>query len=192
MKPTDMGPLPLSDRKDTQQQLSLKALRNRLSEDTFLLRDDRIDDKGVDVTLEAKIEVPVPEKTDRQDDMHAFTNCRAQGQIKSIDDPKPNQDGSVSYSVETSNLNYLLNGQSPLYFLWLAPTDEIRYAWAKDEWRRLDVENPGWMDQGSFTVRFRNVLDASAVDAIRERVVKEARFARRLNEILLRASLSVS
>ncbi|HTU23287.1 MAG TPA: hypothetical protein VMG10_34955 [Gemmataceae bacterium] len=51
MSPSDMGPLPLGDRKDTQQQLSLKALRNRLPEDKFLVRDERTDDKGVDVAL---------------------------------------------------------------------------------------------------------------------------------------------
>ena len=99
-------------------------------------------------------------------------------------------DGSVSYSIDTSNLNYLLNGQSPIYFLWLAPTNEIRYAWAKDEWRRLDAEKPDWMKQGTFTIRFRNVLDTAAINAIYDRIVKEARFVRTINEILARASLS--
>ena len=184
MNPTDMGPLPLGDRQDTQQQLSLKALRNRMPEDKFLVRDERTDDKGVDVALEVKVEVRVPTKSGGEEVMHAFTNCRAQGQLKSIDAPEPNVDGSVSYSIDTSNLNYLLNGQSPLYFLWLAPTNEIRYAWAKDEWRRLDVEKPEWMKQGTFTIRFRTVLDAAAIDTIYERIVKEARFARTINEIL--------
>lgn len=190
MNPNDMGPLPMGDRKDTQQQLSLKALRNRLPDDKFLVRDERTDDKGVDVALEAKVEVRVPTKDGGEEVMHGFTNCRAQGQLKSIDNPEPNQDGSVSYSIDTRNLNYLLNGQSPIYFLWLAPTDEIRYAWAKDEWHRLDAEKPDWKSQGTFTIRFRNVLDAAAVDSIHERIVKEARFARTISEILARASLS--
>jgi hypothetical protein len=182
----------LGDRKETQEQLSLKALRNRLPEDKFLVRDERLDDKGVDVALEAKVEVRVPKKTGAEEVMHGFTNCRAQGQLKSIEDPKPNADGSVSYSIETSNLNYLLNGPSPLYFLWLAPTDEIRYAWAKDERRRLDAEKPGWMSQDTFTIRFQNVLDSAAVDAIHERIVREARFHRSMNDILARSSLSES
>lgn len=189
---TDMGPLPLGDRKDTQQQLSLKSLRNRIPEDKFLVRDERTDDKGVDVALEAKIEARVPKKGGGEEVMSGFTNCRAQGQLKSIDNPVPNGDGSVSYSIDTSNLNYLLNGQSPLYFLWLAPTDQVRYAWARDEWRRLDQDQPGWMDQGTFTIRFSEVLDAAAVDAIHERVIREARFARDISETLARASLSES
>jgi hypothetical protein len=190
MNPTDMGPLPLGDRQDTQQQLSLKALRNRLPDDKFLVRDERTDDKGVDVALEVKVEVRMPTKAGGEEVMHAFTNCRAQGQLKSIDAPEPNGDGSVSYSIDTSNLNYLLNGQSPLYFLWLAPTNEIRYAWAQDEWRRLDAEKPDWMKQGTFTIRFRNVLDAAAADAIHERILREARFSRRLTETVARSATS--
>jgi hypothetical protein len=152
------------------------------------VRDERTDDKGVDVALEAKVEIRVPTKAGGEEVMHSFTNCRAQGQLKSIDDPEPNQDGSVSYSIDTSNLNYLLNGQSPIYFLWLAPTDELGYAWAKDEWRRLDAEKPDWMSQETFTIRFRNVLDATAVDSIHQRIIREARFSRRLSEAVARSA----
>jgi hypothetical protein len=186
----DLGPLPLGDRQDKLQQLSLNALRNCLPEDKFLFRDERVDDKGVDGALEAKVEVRVPKKGGGEEVMKGFTNCRAQAQLKSTDKTKQNHDGSISYAIETSNLNYLLNGPSPIYFLWVAATDEVRYAWARDEWRRLDGETPEWKKQGEFTVRFRDVLDAKGVDSIHERVVKEARFARRINEILARSSLS--
>jgi hypothetical protein len=169
----DMGPLPEGDRQDTLQQLSLQALRSRLPEDMFLFRRESEDDKGIDGTLEAKLR--------RQ-----FTNCRANVQLKSTDKPKRNLDGSVSYSIETSNLNYLLNGVSPLYFLWIAPDQEMRYIWAREEWRRLDTENPGWMEQGTFTVRFREVFDATAVEVIHERVITEAKFGREIHERLAR------
>jgi hypothetical protein len=190
MNLSHMGPLPLGDRNDTQEQLSLKALRNRLPQDKFLVRDERIDDKGVDVVLEAKLEVRMPTKAGGEELMHSFTNCRAQAQLKSIDDPEPNQDGSVSCSIDTSNLNYLLNGQCPIYFLWLASADEIRYAWAKDEWRRLDAEKPDWMSQGAFTIRFQNVLDGAAVDSIHERIIREAQFSRRISETVARSATS--
>lgn len=102
--PHDLGPLPKGDRQDTLQQLSIKAFRNLLSGDQFLFRDERVDDKGVDGALEVKAN-------------SSFTNCRAQVQLKSTDaDPNDfNQDGSFSESIATANLNYLLNGQSPLY-----------------------------------------------------------------------------
>jgi hypothetical protein len=186
----DMGPLPEGDRQDTLQQLSLKALRNRLPEEKFLFRAEPADDKGVDGALEAKLEYRVPKKGGGEDVKHQFTNCRAQAQLKSTDRPKQNQDGSVSYAIETSNLNYLLNGPSPIYFLWIAPTDEVRYAWARDEWRRLDTENLGWREQGEFTIRFRDILDANAVEAIHDRVTKEARFGRQIHETLARSAMS--
>ena len=114
----DLGPLPKVDRQDTLQQLSLKAIRNVLPAEMFLFREERTDDKGVDGTLEVKIK-------------NTFTNCRAQVQLKSTDDgpDKFNTDGSYSLSIDTANLNYLLNGPSPLYLLWFANTGEIRFAW---------------------------------------------------------------
>jgi hypothetical protein len=66
----------------------------------------------------------------------------------------------------------------------------MRYAWAWDEWQRLDGETPGWRGQGTFTVRFRDVLDGKAVDAIHERVIKEARLGREIHETLARSALS--
>jgi hypothetical protein len=185
-----LGPLPQGDRRDTLQQLSLKALRNRLPEEKFLFRDERIDDKGVDGALEVKLEYRVPKQGGGEEVRHQFTNCRAQAQLKSTDKPKQNQDGSVSYAIETNNLNYLLNGPSPIYFLWIAPTDEVRYAWARDEWRRLDVENPEWKEQGECTVRFREILDARAVEAIHDRVINEARLGRKIHETLARSSMA--
>ena len=103
--PDDLGPLPEGDRNDTLEQLSLRAFNNALPVDKFLFRDERVSDKGVDGTLEVK-----HGKT--------FTNCRAQVQLKGTDaDPAKafNADGSYSKSLDSSNLNYLLNGQSALY-----------------------------------------------------------------------------
>jgi hypothetical protein len=108
----DMGPLPEGDRQDSLQQLSLNALRNLLPQDRFLIRDERVDDKGVDVALEAKLTI-----RKKDSDREQFTNCRAQAQLKSTDSTKQNLDGSVSYQIDVSNLNYLLNGPCPIYFL---------------------------------------------------------------------------
>jgi hypothetical protein len=142
----------------------------------FIFRREPEEDKGIDGTLEAKLR-------------GQFTNCRANVQLKSTDNPKRNLDGSVSCSIETSHLNYLLNGASPLYFLWIEPDQEMRYAWAREEWCRLDGVNPEWKEQGTFTVRFREVLDAAAIEAIHERVIVEARFGREIHEKLAKGAL---
>ncbi len=173
----DMGPLPEGDRQDTLQQLSLKALRNRLPEEMFLFRREAEDDKGIDGTLEAKVN-------------GKFTDCRANAQVKSTDKAKKNKDGSVSHPIDTSNLNYLLNGTSPIYFLWIESTQQMRYAWAWEEWRRLDAETPRWRKQASFKLRFREILDANNVKAIYERVINEARLRRDIWEKMARAALS--
>ena len=126
-----LGPLPRVDRPDILQRDSFAELTKAVPNDRFILRDERQADKGVDFSIELLI------------DSYA-TNVRALGQLKSEDNPSINSDGSVSYSVETKNLNYLLNGDSPIYVLWLASLSELRFAWARDEARRLHTDNPDW------------------------------------------------
>ena len=84
----EMGPLPEGDRQDTLQQLSLKALRDCLPVSRFLFRDERVDDKGVDGTLEAKLEYRISRTDGGEEVRYQFTNCRAQVQLKSTDHPK--------------------------------------------------------------------------------------------------------
>lgn len=185
----DFGPLPVGGRQESLEQLSLNALRSSLPQDKFLFRDERVDDKGVDGTLETKIPRVGASAGTRAAGSH-FTNCRSQVQLKSTDISQRNSDGTVSHPVETSNLNYLLNGPSPLYLLWIAPDDELRYAWARDESHRLETTNPDWRQQSSVTIRFARVVDAAAWSEIHERILKEARFGREISKVLARSSLS--
>jgi hypothetical protein len=186
-----MGPLPEGDRQDTLQQLSLKALRACLPERKFLFRDERVDDKGVDGALEVKFEYTATNACSGKEEVRCrFTNCRAQVQLKSTDAPVTLQDGTVSLAVDTGDLNYLLYGQCPLYLLWIAPTNEFRYAWARMEWGRLNAENPEWMAQGTIALHFHDVLTQAALDEIQDRIVQEARLERNIYESLARSSLS--
>lgn len=120
-----------------------------------------------------------------------FRNCRAQVQLKSTDDgtEKFNKtDRSYSLSVDTSNLNYLMNGPCPLYVIWFSKTNEIRYAWAHDEWQRLDAEKPDWQTKDSFTIRFSHVLTAAVMDQIRDRILSAARMQRQIHEAVARSA----
>jgi hypothetical protein len=186
----DLGPLPEGDRQDTLQQLSLKALQSRLPENKLLFRRESEDDKGVDGLLEAKVEVPTTAADGTVEVKTHFTNCRGHAQLKGTDKPRRLKDGTVTLQVETSNLNYLLNGQSPLYFLWIAPTDELRYAWAREEWQRLEADDPEWMQQEKITLHFRDVLTPAAVDEMQQRIITESRLAREIHESLARSALS--
>jgi hypothetical protein len=175
--PSDFGPLPEGDRNDELQRLSIAALQKCLPVERFLYRDERADDKGLDGSLELK-------------SGGCFTNFRANVQLKGTDSTKINQNGSVSLRVEPSNLNYLLNGPCPLYILWIAPRDELRYVWARDEATRLHRENPAWMMQEKITLHFTRTLSPVEWDGIADRMLQEGRAQRQLQDILARATIA--
>ena len=62
-----------------------------------------------------------------------------------------------------SNLLYLLNGPSPLYVLYIAKTEELSYAWVRDEVNRIEKENPDWKQQDKVTLRFTKRLDETGL-----------------------------
>lgn len=173
-KPDDMGPLPKYKRQAVLQRLSIQALTGFLPADRFLFRGEPGEDAGVDGELEVLF-------------TENFANCRSKVQLKATDDQSTNQDGSVSLSVETSNLNYLLNGPSPLYILYIEPRKELRYAWARDEFKRVEASTPNWKNQESITLRFSVTLDPAALDQIHDRILHEARFNRQVADFLGRA-----
>jgi hypothetical protein len=175
--PTNLGPLPAGDRNDDLQQLSIAALCKSLPVERFQYRDERENDKGIDGSLELKID-------------GRFTDFRAVVQVKGTDDATVNTDESVSLRVNASNLNYLLNGPCPFYVLWIAPRDELRYTWARDEARRLQQENPEWMQQQTVTLRFTRVIAPPEWDAIFDRILGEGRLHRQTHDILARAAVA--
>ncbi|HEX7313849.1 MAG TPA: DUF4365 domain-containing protein [Pyrinomonadaceae bacterium] len=171
----DLGSLPKADRNSELQELSVTAFRAALPVDKFVFRDERINDAGVDGSLEVKID-------------SRYTNLRAQVQLKSTDSNQINQDGSVSIQVAVANLNYLLNGHSPLYVLYIVPRNELRFVWARDERHRLDEENPTWNKQDTITIRFYSVLTTETSEQIHQHIINEERMHRHLNDILSAAS----
>jgi hypothetical protein len=89
-KLTYIGPLPKVSRTHELQALSLEALRAALlPSDRFIIRDERIEDYGVDCSLEAKIapprgsQVASPIAEEKGPKTTAWaTNLRAQAQVK--------------------------------------------------------------------------------------------------------------
>lgn len=166
-----LGPLPTADRNSELQRQSLGALRALLPTDKFVFRDERIDDAGVDGSFELLID-------------SAYTDLRSQVQIKSTESTPSNRDGTISISINVSNLNYLLNGPSPLYLLYVVPDNEFRFAWASDERKRLDRTNSNWIDQKTVTLRFMNVLSKESFERIHQRIRREAQFRRQVIDML--------
>jgi hypothetical protein len=54
-----------------------------------------------------------------------MTNCRSQVQLKATNAIQANHGGSISFSVATANLNYLLNGVVFIYLLYYAQTGQF-------------------------------------------------------------------
>jgi hypothetical protein len=173
---SQLGPLPESDENARLQRESIKALHRLLAGlNDLVLRDERIEDYGVDGSFELNV-------------AGRMTNFRAQVQMKSSAHVKVTQDGYISLEVATSNLNYLLNGSSPIYVLWDAQKDEFWYVWAQEENRRLFSQNPSWKQQGSITLRFYNRFTREVVQSIVQRVLQEGRQYRAIRDRLARAT----
>jgi len=169
----ELGPLPMSDHASVLQRRSIAALIGQLPDSDFIFRDERADDFGVDGAIEILVE-------------GRATNMRAQVQLKARTGTEENEDGTVSVSLETSNLNYLLNGVCPTYILYRPEQDEIRFAFARDEWTRISRTTPDWRNQRTIAIRFAHVLNASTADTLRDTIIATARFQRYLHETVAR------
>jgi hypothetical protein len=175
-----LGPLPKADRNAELQRLSFQAFQAILPADKFVFRDERAEDSGVDASVELLAS---------SGGVSGSTNLRAQVQLKGTDSAEVNADGSISLQIKVSNLNYLLNGPSPLFIVYIASRNELRFAWAHDERRRLDASNPEWMRQGSVTIRFVELLSTEALEGIYGGILREGRLHRRVHDTLANASL---
>jgi hypothetical protein len=173
----DLGPLPESDDNSVLQGESFKALGNALPLDRFVLREEPPPDAGVDKCVELRIG-------------GRYTGMRAHVQVKGRAEKNANSDGSVSYSADVSNVNYLLNGLSPIYVLYIAETKELRYAWVRDEVNRIQGENLDWKRQNTVTLRFKALLDEAGLKDLHDRIRREARLGREIHDVLSRAEVT--
>ncbi|MBA3286130.1 MAG: DUF4365 domain-containing protein [Nitrosopumilus sp.] len=163
--------LPKSDRNERLERLSSQALEAVLPVEKFLPREDK-PDKGVDSSIEVI------------DDNEDFTNFRAQIQLKGTYEQEINKDGSVSFSIETSNIRYLWNNLTSIYVLYIEPRKELRFVWLKDEIKRLNEENPDWQNQGEVTLRFIQILNVETTNQIHAQITKEGLLQRKIKETL--------
>ena len=173
----DLGPLPQADRNSVLQQESVRALLAALSPEHFVFRPEGIIDAGVDGSLELLID-------------SQYTNLRAQIQLKSTDSAEARQDGAVTYRVKVSNLNYLLNGPSPFYILYVVPLKELWFTSARDERNRIERENSQWMEQATVTLSFRDRIEGRTLAEIHDRIRSEAILDRRSRDGLSRIGLT--
>ena len=172
----NLGPLPHSDRNAELQELSLRAISNALPAESFVFRRERETDTGVDGTIEIK-------------QSGDYTGMRSYVQLKSCEVlRRQRSDGTIAHSIETSNLNYLLNTPCPLYLLYDHQGKDIWYAWAGDEALRIEKEKPGWRKQKTVTLLFRKKLTEQSVQEVHQRIRTETTIVRGTRSIFSGAS----
>jgi len=164
------GPLPQTCNQHELEENSMRAIMNMFPTNRFVIREITGRDAGTDRLIEAKAEM-------------AYTNCCAFAQIKSTEKFAPNSDGSISVEIAVSNIVYMRNGTCPIYILWVAETNELRYVWVKDILNSYDY---GWQKQQTLTIRFEKKINSQALDEIHQRIIRESILARDIRENISR------
>ena len=167
------NPLPKADDNSRLQRRSIVSFQEILPGELFVFRDERVDDAGVDGSLEILIDA-------------YYTNMRAQVQLKSTKERNARQDGVLTFSIETSNFNYLLNGPLGLYVLYVEKTHKLYYAWAADENRRRIESGSDWKTQESISIPLQEINETE-ITRIHERIRLEAGLRREILEALAHA-----
>lgn len=121
-------------------------------------------DYGTDVQIEA-----------RRDD--AMTNFRAHVQLKGTE-TAANADGSVSVSVERTNLNYLLGQPHSCFVCYHLPTKRLLVRAASDVHRDYEHRGTEWSEQEEITVRFNDAFDEAFQRRLHGLVVAAGRATR--------------
>jgi tetratricopeptide (TPR) repeat protein len=85
------------------------------------------------------------------------TNVRVHVQLKGTEQSL-NADGSLSISVERTNLNYLLMQPYSFYVCYHLPTDSLRICLANTVLRQYEHDGRVWTDQQSVTISFKEEM----------------------------------
>ncbi|MGQ7269969.1 tetratricopeptide repeat protein [Marinobacter sp. V034] len=99
----------------------------------------------------------------------SVTNVRIHVQLKGTNQPA-NQDGSVSVSVQRTNLNYLLAHPASIYVCYHLPTDRLLACYAEEIHRQYSHREDEWEQQESITVNLQSPFN----EAFQHRLSKRA------------------
>lgn len=143
------------------------------------IRDRR--DKGIDLTYEIK-----------RNDKHL--GFRFIIQLKATESIEANKvDGSFSKSIDTSNINALLNnGHAAFYLLFDANTKTFYYEHLTDFLKHLNEKDQDWGKQGSHVLRFNKKLLPDGISLIYNATLKNGLLQRNLLERATYISTSIN
>ncbi len=149
---TQWGSLPQRPPEHVYADLGVRKFCELFADPWFIAREESKSDYGVDVVLEVLT-----------DNGKHPTNIRSHAQVKSST-KKPNKDGSYSYSVPFSNLNYLLNNPNSLYAFYSVKDDKLLYCTAESAYKT-------YADTKNVTIHFTEVLNQHVVKNIHSQIM---------------------
>lgn len=143
----------------------------------FEIRSETFRDKGIDFHIELKKE--------QSPGNSVYTNFRFAVQLKATKSVRANADNSFSIPISTSNINYLLNNGMPAFYVFFhKPTNSFYYENVNNFAVELLKKDSDWNKKEKHSLRFSQVLDASAVSKIYQETLDNGILFRRLNQHL--------
>lgn len=165
--------LPLVNPNEDLETISNNYLRPLFAVDFFEMRPEQHRDKGIDFIVELKKH-------------NKYTNFRFLIQLKATDSVNYNKDGSFSLSIATSNIQYLLNGGIPaFYILFIKNSGKFYYENLNEFLSRISTGDSDWQKQNSHTLRFSKDLTAEALREIYQKTLQHGLFKRAIDEKLV-------
>lgn len=172
--------LPMANSNEELSTISENFFKPLFDVQKFYIRSEQERDKGIDFQIEIKKQ-------------NQFTNFRFAIQLKATDSIAPNQDGSISLQLDTSNINYLLNNPMPAYYvLYFKQNNHFYYESINDFAKTLYEKNTDWNKQKSHVLRFSKLFDSLVLEEIYAETLKKGKFQRIVSEKLIAHSTSIN
>ena len=157
--------LPKRDSNSQIQEQSETAFQTAISEcGEFVVQSEDKKDYGTDYVIEAR-------------DAGVRTNVRVHVQLKGTG-RKKNADGSISVSIDRTNLNYLLMQPYSIFVCFHTPSKQLSVRTADDVLREYEHSGKRWGNQTTVSVRFKDDFDDDCQRTLKEFVVACAKGAR--------------
>ena len=150
--PREQWSLPQRPQEHVNADLGVRKFCGLFTDPWFIAREESKNDYGTDIVLEALT-----------DNGKHPTNIRSHAQVKSST-KKPNSDGSYSYSVHSSNLNYLLNNPNSLYAFYSVREDKLLYCTAENAFK-------AYANTKNVTIRFTQELTPTTIKNIHSQIM---------------------
>ncbi len=169
-------PLPKSSAFEDLETISMRHLELLFDSQRFEVRRELQRDKGIDFTVELKHE-------------GCYTNYRFAIQLKSTNSPNRNNDGSISYGIDTRNIGYLRNFPMIAYYV-LYDHIEGRFYFEQvwEIYNLLINKYKGQEYPATFNVRFEKALTEDAISKMFDLNLKDGNILRELQPHLRRTA----